>query len=129
MSTVLIVDSDKTACDLLSTWLSSKGYEVACAYDGMEGFKLYEKLQPQLVITEIMLPAMNGYQFIRLIREGGKANRDLCKIIVLTAVRRADSRAFCLELGAPDVLLKPFTPSQLAAALEQHHPMQTLNSL
>ena len=126
MMKVLIVDSDQTSCELLDSWLSSRGYEVTCAYDGMEGIKLYEKLKPDLVISEIMLPVINGYQLIRLILEGKKQALRPCNIIILTAVRRADSRNFCLELGATDVWLKPFDPEQLARSLEKHMPQEAV---
>src|SRR5690606_14900479 len=94
------------------------GYEVYTAHDGMQAMKLYEQAQPTLVITELMLPMLNGFQLIRELRRREKqSGRPSSRIIVLSGNRIARNIARCYELGASDYMHKPFSPHELEARI------------
>lgn len=120
MTSILVTDSDETMCDLLETRLRRRGYEVHVAGDGLQGLAIYDQVRPKLVITDIMLPALNGYQLIqRIKRRNREAGRDECKIIVLSGSRSRDVIARCFHLGAADYVQKPFSPVELEARIRK----------
>jgi two-component system OmpR family response regulator len=107
-------------CELLKTRLSEQGYDVFVAQDGLQGLQIYEEVKPQLVITDLMLPSLNGYQLIRKIKNNDRefGNRD-SKIIVLTGRRTENDIERCFELGAADYVRKPFSPIELEARIRK----------
>jgi two-component system OmpR family response regulator len=114
--TVVMIDPNTDLLDFLNVRLGIQGYDVRPAQDGMEGLRLVESVQPDLVITELALPALDGYQVIQRIRESqGKA----CKIVVLTDLTVEQDICKCFELGAADVIKKPFSPMELEARLRR----------
>lgn len=115
---VLIIDSDETVCQLLSARLGAKGYDVHIAHDGMDGIRKYEELSPDIIITELSLPILDGYQLIRSIgkREG---DRGECNIIVLTDRRLEEDIRKCFEHGVADYLTKPFSPVELEVRMKR----------
>jgi len=116
LSSILITDSDDTMCDLLRVRLSGHGYNVFIAQDGLQGLKTYEEVKPKLVIMDLMLPAMNGYQLIRTIKN---KDRGECKIIVLSGGRNENEIERCFDLGAADYIRKPFSPIELEARIRK----------
>jgi len=121
MTSVLVTDSDETVCELIAAGLRRRGCEVRFARDGREGLAAYEKFRPKLVITEIMLPAMNGYQLIRGIKQRERENGgEECRIIVLTGIRAKHKIERCMRLGAADCVLKPFCPVELEDRIRSH---------
>lgn len=109
--TILIVDDEERMRSLLRTYLSAEGYRVVTAADGCEAITLARKEKPDLVILDIMMPNMNGYEFIKLYRAEDRAGA----VIMLTArVEEADA-VLGLELGADDYVTKPFSPRVLVA--------------
>lgn len=120
MASILVTDSDEMMCDLLKTRLSGRGYDVFIAQDGVQGLKMFEEVRPELVITDLMLPALNGYQLIRRIKSKDRetGNGD-CKIIVLTGRRTENDIERCFELGASDYVRKPFSPVELEARIRK----------
>lgn len=122
MPSILVTDSDDTMCDLLKVRLSGHGYNVFIAQDGLQGLKTYEKVKPKLVIMDLMLPAMNGYQLIHTIKN---KDRGECKIIVLSGGRAENEIERCFDLGAADYIRKPFSPIELDARIrKQLEPSQ-----
>jgi len=120
MTSILVTDSDEMMCELLESRLSGQGYKVHVAKDGLQGLKLYEKVMPRLVITDLMLPVMNGYQLIRNIKTIEKElGSQECKIIVLTGRRLENDIETCFELGAADYVRKPFSPIELEARIRK----------
>jgi DNA-binding response OmpR family regulator len=108
--TVLIVDDEKRLVSLVESYLTQEGYSVATAYNGREALTVAEKEKPDLIILDIMMPEMNGYDFMRIHR----VERDT-PIIMLTAKVEDDDKVIGLELGADDYVVKPFKPRELMA--------------
>ncbi|MCE9647780.1 MAG: response regulator transcription factor [Chloroflexi bacterium] len=108
--TVLIVDDEKRLVSLVQSYLTQEGYRVVTAYNGKEALDVSRKEKPDLIILDIMMPEMNGYDFMRTHRTG----RDT-PIIMLTAKVEDDDKVIGLELGADDYVAKPFKPRELMA--------------
>jgi DNA-binding response OmpR family regulator len=108
--TILIVDDEKRMVSLLQSYLTQAGYRVLTAYNGREALEIADNELPDLVILDIMMPEMNGYEFMRAHR----AEKDT-PIIMLTAKVEDDDKVLGLELGADDYVTKPFKPRELMA--------------
>jgi DNA-binding response OmpR family regulator len=108
--TILIVDDEKRLVSLVESYLTQEGYRVAAAYNGKEALAVAKKEKPDLIILDIMMPEMNGYDFMRMHR----AEHDT-PIIMLTAKVEDDDKVIGLELGADDYVIKPFKPRELMA--------------
>ena len=121
MKSILVTDSDETVCELLKVRLGSRGYAVYTATDGLTGLKMFEEIRPRLIITDLMLPAINGYQLIRGIKQRERENGgEECRIIVLTGIRAKHKIERCMRLGAADCVLKPFCPVELEDRIRSH---------
>jgi len=108
--TVLIVDDEKRLVSLVQSYLVQEGYKVVTAFNGKEALGIAEKENPDLIILDIMMPEMNGYDFMREHR----AQSDT-PIIMLTAKVEDEDKVIGLELGADDYVTKPFKPRELMA--------------
>jgi len=108
--TVLIVDDEKRLVSLVQSYLVQEGYKVATAFNGKDALAVAEKEKPNLIILDIMMPEMNGYEFMREHR----AQADT-PIIMLTAKVEDEDKVIGLELGADDYVTKPFKPRELMA--------------
>jgi len=108
--TILIVDDEKRLVSLVESYLIQEGYHVATAFNGKEALAVAAKEKPDLIILDIMMPEMNGYDFMRVHR----AEHDT-PIIMLTAKVEDDDKVIGLELGADDYVVKPFKPRELMA--------------
>ncbi len=108
--TILIVDDEKRLVSLVQSYLAQEGYRAVAAYNGQEALSVAEKENPDLIILDIMMPEMNGYEFMRAHR----AEKDT-PIIMLTAKVEDDDKIIGLELGADDYVAKPFKPRELMA--------------
>ena len=100
---VLIVDDDKNICDLLRLYLEKDGYGVILSHDGAEAVVKFNALKPDIVLLDIMLPTMDGWQVCREIRK--KSN---VPIIMITAKGETIDKIIGLDLGADDYIVKPF---------------------
>ena len=108
--TILIVDDEKRLVSLVESYLIQEGYHVATAYNGKEALAVAKKEKPDLIILDIMMPEMNGYDFMRVHRTENDT-----PIIMLTAKVEDDDKVIGLELGADDYVVKPFKPRELMA--------------
>lgn len=108
--TILIVDDEKRLVSLVQSYLVQEGYRVVTAYNGKDALPIAQKEKPDLIILDIMMPEMNGYDFMRAHR----AEHDT-PIIMLTAKVEDDDKIIGLELGADDYVTKPFKPRELMA--------------
>ncbi len=108
--TILIVDDEKRLVSLVQSYLVQEGYRVVTAYNGRDALPIAQKEKPDLIILDIMMPEMNGYDFMRTHR----AESDT-PIIMLTAKVEDDDKIIGLELGADDYVTKPFKPRELMA--------------
>ena len=116
MTRVLIVEEDSSLVLGLSTALENEGYEVEVGRTGPEGLKLALEGHPDLILLDLMLPGMSGFEICKRIRD----RRIKAKIIMLTSRAEEDDRVLGLELGADDYVTKPFSLRELLARLRAH---------
>ena len=109
-STIVVVDDDPRQRKLLELTLMARGFEVRCANDGREGFDLILECLPSLVISDVMMPYVDGVELLRRLRADPRT-ADL-PVIVLTAAVSRDKQRECLSLGAAEYLLKPVSMIQ-----------------
>lgn len=109
---ILVVDDERSIRQILETRLSIRGYTIVLAANGEEALSLFHKEQPNLVILDIMLPKIDGYEVCSEIRKESQV-----PIIMLTALGDISDRVLGLELGADDYVIKPFSPKELEARI------------
>ena len=108
--TIMVIDDEKRLVSLVESYLIQEGYRVISANDGKEALPIASREKPDLIILDIMMPEMDGYEFMRTHR----SEMDT-PIILLTARVDDDERVIGLELGADDYVTKPFRPRELGA--------------
>jgi DNA-binding response OmpR family regulator len=111
--TILIVDDEQNIVELVRLYLHQEGYRVVTASDGAEALRLYRSAQPALIVLDLMLPGLDGWEICRQVRR----ESDL-PIIMLTARSDDVDKIVGLELGADDYLAKPFNPRELVARVK-----------
>ena len=109
---ILVVDDDLNICELLRLYIEKEGFNVVTANDGLEALKLFEKENPELIMLDIMLPGLDGWQVCREIRKTSQ-----CPIIMLTAKGEVFDKVLGLELGADDYVVKPFEAKEVVARI------------
>lgn len=110
---ILIVDDDPNICELLRLYIEKEGFQTATAYDGKQALQLFDEVNPQLVLLDIMLPVLDGWQVCREIRK-----KSQCPIIMLTAKGEVFDKVLGLELGADDYVVKPFETKEVVARIK-----------
>ncbi len=110
---ILIVDDDVNICELLRIYLEKEGYETAVAHNGSDAVKLAFSDNPDLVLLDIMLPELDGWQVCREIRKQSEV-----PIIMLTAKGETFDKILGLELGADDYVTKPFETKEVVARIK-----------
>ena len=110
--TILVVDDEPRLVSLVEAYLAQEGFKVLSAGDGQDALFLARQEKPDLIVLDIMMPEMDGYEFMRLHRKERET-----PIILLTAKVEADDRVLGLELGADDYVTKPFRPRELVARI------------
>lgn len=116
MDRILIIDDDNELCELLNDYLSSESFEVEMVHTGDGGAEKALAEDFALVILDVMLPGMNGFDVLRKIRESSRV-----PVIMLTARGDDIDRIVGLEMGADDYLAKPFNPRELVARIRAVH--------
>ena len=111
-STIMVVDDEERLVSLLEVYLSQEGFRVIKASDGREALFMARQEKPDLIVLDIMMPEMDGYEFMRLHRKERNT-----PIILLTARVDKDDKVIGLELGADDYVTKPFRPRELLARI------------
>lgn len=111
MQRILIVEDEKRVADLLKIGLEENGYQVLVAYDGAMGLRLFQSNTFQLVISDIILPKMDGFELCKEIRKVD----DRVPILMLTALGAADDKLEGFDVGADDYMVKPFDFRELTA--------------
>ncbi len=122
MSLILVVEDDRAILRGLKDNLELESYEVITATDGESGYRLIEEERPDLVLLDLMLPKLSGYELCRKVRENGLTT----PILMLTARGEEPDRVLGLDLGADDYVTKPFSIRELLARvralLRRSHP-------
>ena len=108
--TIMVVDDEKRLVSVVEAYLSQEGFHIVTASNGREALILARQEKPDLIILDIMMPEMDGYEFMRLHRKESET-----PIILLTAKVADDEKVIGLELGADDYITKPFRPRELVA--------------
>ncbi len=112
---ILIIEDDKDLRQILYNYLSKAGYEVKQAIDGEEGIELVSQYQPTLILLDLMLPKVDGFEVCRHIRSSSTA-----PIIILSAKTSDMDKMLSLGIGADDYLTKPFSMLELEARMKSH---------
>jgi len=110
---ILVIDDDIELCSLLKEYLQREDYSVKCIYDGRHGLDEAQKPGYDLIILDVMLPGIDGFEILKKIRENGRI-----PVLMLTARDEDIDRILGLELGADDYLGKPFNPRELLARIK-----------
>jgi phosphate regulon transcriptional regulator PhoB len=113
---ILVVDDEENIVELVKFNLENEGYQVITAYDGEEALKKVEEVHPNLIILDLMLPKLDGFDVCRQIRKDSKLSK--IPIIMLSAKGEEIDKILGLELGADDYVTKPFSPRELLARVK-----------
>ncbi|HEY8891474.1 MAG TPA: response regulator transcription factor [Clostridium sp.] len=109
---ILIVDDEESIVEFIKMGLEAEGYIIHTAYDGFEAIEKAKEIQPNIIILDIMLPGINGYEVCSEIKKNIKTS-----IIMLSAKDEIDNRVRGLNLGADDYMVKPFSFKELVARI------------
>jgi len=112
-TSVLVVEDERNIADLLQLYLEKEGYAVTIAGDGAQGLEKFRAIQPDLVLLDVMMPVMDGWQLCRAIRAESKT-----PVIMLTAKSETDDKVAGLKTGADDYITKPFEMKEVLARIE-----------
>lgn len=110
---ILVVDDDNNICELLRLYLEKEGYNVTIAHNGGDAIKLFREISPNLMLLDIMLPVLDGWQVCREVRKISNA-----PIIMLTAKGETFDKVLGFELGADDYVVKPFDAKEVMARVK-----------
>lgn len=122
--TVLIVEDERPIVEILKFNLKREGYDVLEALDGETGLELAQTKDPDLILLDVMLPRMNGFEICAALRDGGSA----VPIIMLTAREEENDKIFGLEAGADDYITKPFSMRELIARVKANIRRRSLDA-
>lgn len=109
---VLVVDDDVNICNLIEIYVQKEGYKVFIAHSGSDAIKIFNEKQVDLILLDIMMPVLDGYDVLREIRKTSQI-----PVIMLTAKGETFDKVLGLELGADDYIVKPFEPKELIARI------------
>ena len=110
---ILVVDDDSNIAELLRLYLEKEGYEVYTANNGGDAVKVYKEKEPDLMLLDIMLPVLDGWQVCREVRKFSEK-----PIIMITAKGETFDKVLGIELGADDYIVKPFEVAELLARVQ-----------
>ena len=113
MKTILVVDDERNIIELVRLYLEQAGYRVVEARDGQEALDLHDRVDPDLIVLDLMMPKLDGTEVTREVRRRGQT-----PILMLTARSEDIDRIVGLELGADDYLTKPFNPREMVARVK-----------
>ena len=124
---ILIVDDDENIAELISLYLTKEGFDTMMVHDGEEALVAFDTYQPNLMLLDLMLPGIDGYQVCREIRA-----RSNTPIIMLSAKGEVFDKVLGLEMGADDYIMKPFDSKEMVArvkaVLRRYQPGQKMES-
>ncbi|WGM40673.1 response regulator [Caulobacter sp. NIBR1757] len=115
--TILAVDDSRTIREMLGHTLRAAGYRVVMAEDGVAGLEALETEAPDVIVTDINMPRLDGFGFIEAVRAGNRSN--LKPILVLTTESEPEKKARARAAGATGWIVKPFDPVKLVDAIKR----------
>ena len=107
---ILVVDDDENIADLIELYFEKEGYKVYKVHNGRDAIKVFKEKDPEIIVLDIMMPEIDGYEVLREIRKTSQV-----PIIMLSAKGETFDRVLGLELGADDYMVKPFEAKELVA--------------
>lgn len=110
---ILVVDDDSNICELLRLYLEKEGFDTVIASDGAQAVAMFDTEKPDLILLDVMMPHLDGWQVCREIRK-----KSSCPIIMITAKGEVFDRVLGLELGADDYVVKPFETKEVIARIK-----------
>lgn len=110
---ILVVDDDKNICELLDLYLANEGFTLFFAHDGSSALNILKEQEIDLVLLDVMLPVINGWEVCKIIRKNNPV-----PIIMLTARDMVEDKVQGFELGADDYIVKPFEPREVIARIK-----------
>lgn len=110
---ILIADDNKDIVDILKIYAQKEGYKSVCAYDGEQALKMWKEYNPTLILLDVMMPKMNGYDVCKQIRQSSNV-----PIIMVTAKTEEADRIMGLDYGADDYVIKPFSPREVMTRIK-----------
>lgn len=110
---ILVVDDEPNILQFLELGLSNEGYDVKTVQDGMSAISMMKEYQPHVVILDVMMPGMDGFEVVHMLKK-----MDQVAVIMLTAKDEVDDRVKGLQLGADDYMVKPFSFVELLARIQ-----------
>ncbi|MFI3250109.1 MAG: response regulator transcription factor [Eubacteriales bacterium] len=119
---ILVVEDEQNIVDILSFNLKREGYEVEVALDGAQGLALAQTVDPDLILLDVMIPKLNGFELCKKLRDQGS----LVPILMLTAREDEEDKIMGLELGADDYITKPFSMGELLARVKANVRRSTM---
>lgn len=111
--TILVIEDDEPIVELIDKYLSAEGFVVHSAYDGTTGLKQARAVKPDLIVLDVMLPGMDGFEVCRRIQQESNVY-----VLMLTARAEEMDKVVGLSVGADDYLTKPFSPRELVARVK-----------
>lgn len=115
---ILVVDDEPDVVTLIERTLKSEGYEVVCAYDGISAVDLVSTEKPDLVLVDIMMPMMSGYEVCEQLRANPQTQH--IPLLCVSSAHTPDARAQSLRVGASALVVKPFMPAELLAQIQRY---------
>ena len=113
---ILIIDDTELMVQMIADILAGEGYDVVSANNGTDGIRMEMTHKPDLVLLDVIMPGLDGFEVCRLLRQDESNN--LMPIIMLTAQGNEDDKLTGLELGADDYITKPFNPRELVSRVK-----------
>ncbi len=110
---IMVVDDDRNICELLRLYLEKEGFDTVIAEDGQKALAVFDTAQPDLMLLDVMMPQLDGWQVCREIRK-----KSSCPIIMLTAKGEVFDKVLGLDLGADDYVTKPFEAKEVIARVK-----------
>lgn len=114
---LLLVEDEEALVELMKVRLEANGYEIMVAVDGQQGLELARQFRPDLMILDLMLPKMNGYEVCALLKQD--KNYSAIPILIFTARAQENDKKLALDVGADDYIVKPFEPPALLAKIDK----------
>jgi two-component system alkaline phosphatase synthesis response regulator PhoP len=115
---ILVVDDETDLTELVSKWLTSKGYDVLVANDGSEGLRLAKESEPTLIILDIKMPGMDGFEVLDKLR--AETDTRFTPVIMLTQKRETESMLKAQNHGTTDYIMKPFSVEELLRVVKRY---------
>jgi len=115
---VLIVDDETDVVEFIQRTLQTEGFDVVCAYDGIAALDLVDSEKPDLILLDIMMPMMSGYEVCEQLKANPQTQN--IPIVCVSSAHTPDARALSLRVGASTLVVKPFRPAELVAQVKRY---------